>query len=151
MKPRRYRRAGARLPLIVYAAAALFLFVVLAELRPQQPPTASDVITCSEPRIVDGDTFYCGNARIRLAGIDAPEMPGHCATGRKCTAGDPHAARDYLSSITRSEIRCVQQDSDKYGRTVARCTNANGQDLSCAMVESGQAVRRYNRISCFLR
>ncbi len=89
----------------------------------------------------------CGNQRIRLANIDTPEMPGHCAAGRKCVAGDPYAAKAYLSNMTRGSVQCEKIDTDKYGRTVARCT-ASGKDISCEMVKSGHAIERYGRLSC---
>ena len=28
--------------------------------------------------VVDGDPLRCGSERVRLLGIDAPELPGHC-------------------------------------------------------------------------
>ena len=106
-----------------------------------------DRIMCTSPIIIDGDTLHCGRHRIRLAGIDAPEMPGHCRPGRDCTPGDPFAAKAYLRSIARGAVSCRQTDTDVYGRTVARC-EAGGRDLSCAMIAAGHAVRRYGYISC---
>lgn len=85
---------------------------------------------------------------MRLHGIDAPEMPGSCRPGRACTSGDPYAARDELRRLTkRRAVRCVQTDTDDYGRRIVRCT-ADGADLSCAMVASGHAVQRYGRLDC---
>jgi len=104
-------------------------------------------ITCAYPRIIDGDTLECGGRRIRLAGIDAPEMPGHCRRGRDCTPGDPYAAQAYLRSIAQGEVNCRPTDTDAYGRTVARC-GAAGRDFSCAMIAAGHAVRRYGNILC---
>lgn len=104
-------------------------------------------ITCHSPAITDGDTLRCGGHHIRLASIDAPEMPGHCRKGRRCTPGDPHAAKAYLEEITRGPVTCRRIDTDRYGRTVALC-EAGGRDLSCAMVEAGHAVERYGSLSC---
>ena len=104
-------------------------------------------ITCSYPRIIDGDTLECGGRRIRLAGIDAPEMPGHCRRGRDCTPGDPYAAQAHLRMMTQGGVSCRATDTDVYGRTVARC-EAAGRDLSCAMIAAGHAVRRYGYILC---
>ncbi len=105
------------------------------------------IITYQNPFITDGDTLRCGGHRIRLAGIDAPEMPGHCRTGRRCTPGDPYASRDYLKAISRGEVRCYALNQDTYGRTIARCTSAQG-DLSCAMKNAAHAVQRYGGVSC---
>ena len=85
---------------------------------------------------------------MRLYGIDAPEMPGACRPGRRCTPGDPYAARDHLRDLTRGRsVRCEEMDVDSYGRPVVRCL-ADDQDISCAMVASGHAVERYGRLDC---
>lgn len=109
--------------------------------------TESRLFFCHSPYIIDGDTFDCAGTRIRLMGIDAPEMPDHCREGRRCTEGDPFAAKKYLQSLTAGRVNCRAVETDHYGRTIARCT-AGERDLSCAMIASGHAVRRYNRISC---
>lgn len=109
--------------------------------------SSSAHIRCDRPRVIDGDTMDCGGTRIRLASIDAPEMPGHCRTGRDCTPGDPYATRNYLSFLTRGAVECRPVDTDVYGRTVARCS-AGGRDLSCAMVAADRAVNRYGWLWC---
>jgi len=103
--------------------------------------------TCASPRITDGDTLRCGERRVRLANIDAPEMEGRCRPGRRCTPGDPIAARDHLRRLARGPLACRIVDIDHYGRTVARCS-AGGRDLSCAMVAARHAVPRYGRLRC---
>ncbi len=110
-------------------------------------PQREAEIICSRPHITDGDTFRCDGQNIRLANIDAPELPGHCRAGRDCTAGNPHAARDYLHRLTRGRVECQRLSTDVYGRTIARCA-AGGQDLSCAMVGARHAVERYGRLRC---
>lgn len=104
-------------------------------------------MVCARLIVTDGDSLRCNDQRIRLLGIDAPEMPGSCRPGRECVQGDPYAARDHLVSLTRTTVRCTPEGQDRYGRTLARCT-ANGVDLSCAMIRSGHAVRRYADIRC---
>lgn len=111
------------------------------------PKSESPALACDHPRVADGDTLRCGGERVRLLGIDAPEMPGSCRPGRRCVAGDPYAAKDYLISITRTSVSCVAEGRDDYDRVLARC-QANGADLSCAMLDAGHAERRYSAISC---
>lgn len=111
------------------------------------PPPA---IICEAPRVIDGDTLACANlpARIRLIGIDAPELPGHCRKGRVCTPGDPFAAKLHLTRLaTLSPARVLPMGQDRYGRTLARVTFA-GLDASCAMLAAGHAERRYARLRC---
>lgn len=90
---------------------------------------------------VDGDTLRCGQERIRLIGIDAPEMPGHCEQGRECAPGDPIAARASLAGLARGSAEIERDGRDYYGRTLAR-VRVNGTELSCAQLKSGHAVYR---------
>jgi endonuclease YncB( thermonuclease family) len=89
--------------------------------------------------VVDGDTLRCGGERIRLLGIDAAELPGHCRPGRNCVAGDPHAATASLNDAIRGELRIQRFGVDHYGRTLATISGSNG-DLSCWQLGHGQAI-----------
>lgn len=104
-------------------------------------------ITCYNPYIIDGDTLICNNTRIRLAGIDAPEMNGYCRPGRKCVSGDPEASKKYLHEISRGDVTCNPIEIDHYGRTIAYCDAQSG-DLSCSMLAAELATARYRPISC---
>lgn len=109
---------------------------------------SSNTLACSSVKVLDGDTFDCGTTRIRLQGIDAPELEGHCRSGRECAPGDPHASTENLRRlVTWNSVQCRQTDIDAYGRTVARC-KAGKTDLSCAQIEGGYAIRRYALIFC---
>jgi len=104
---------------------------------------------CHAPYVIDGDTLQCGHGpRVRLARIDAPEMPGHCRRGRSCAPGDPFEAKAALvEAIGRQDIECTPVSAsprggasrDRYGRTVARCS-VNGMDLGEYMVAGGLAI-----------
>lgn len=87
----------------------------------------------------DGDTVRCGGERIRLLGIDAPEMPGHCRSGRNCAPGDPYASKQSLAAALSGPIRIERFGEDRYGRTLAALSGGSG-DLSCLQLEQGQAV-----------
>jgi endonuclease YncB( thermonuclease family) len=103
---------------------------------------------CANPIVLDGDTIRCGEVRVRLASIDAPELPGHCRAGRQCVSGDPFASAEGLKVQIRGQaVECRQTDTDRYGRIVAFCSSA-GNDLSCAQVRNGFAVVRYGALSC---
>lgn len=117
---------------------------------PHQPvtPSPSPVFACLELEIIDGDTLRCDGRSIRLASIDAPEMPGHCRRGRTCVDGDPFASKANLEQLTQTgTVECRQIDTDRYNRIVARCS-ANGRDLSCAQVAMGFAIVRYRELVC---
>ena len=114
------------------------------------PADLPPAIICESPRVIDGDTLACANlpANIRLLGIDAPEMPGHCRRGRVCTPGDPVASTAHLRRLAIAAPAVVRQAGfDIYGRVLARVTFGR-IDASCAMIASGHAVPRYSRIRC---
>ncbi|WP_235535228.1 thermonuclease family protein [Sphingomonas sp. Leaf339] len=90
---------------------------------------------------VDGDTLRCGEERIRLIGIDAPELPGHCQKERSCAPGDPIASKEALAAASRGTAEIDRQAYDRYDRTLAR-VRVNGVDLSCAQLAGGHAIYR---------
>lgn len=87
----------------------------------------------------DGDTIRCGNERIRLLGIDAPELPGHCREGRRCAPGDPYAATTSLRKAIAGSVHIERVGRDHYGRTIAALSNNDG-DLSCMQLRNRNAV-----------
>ena len=109
---------------------------------------------CAAAVAIDCDTIKCAApiGNVRLAAIDAPEMPEHCIEGRHCTPGNPFAARKFLIELVKNKrITCHQTDKDSYKRSVALCKTEDGADLSCAMVKSKHAVRRYAPLDCKLQ
>jgi endonuclease YncB( thermonuclease family) len=110
---------------------------------------APAAIACPSPQVVDGDTIDCGRVRVRLARIDAPELPGHCARNRRCAPGDGKASKLALEHLVKGQTLICQpvpasprggSASDRYGRTVARC-RLNGRDIGQAMIAGGWAIR----------
>ena len=79
---------------------------------------------------VDGDTITAGGQAVRLWGIDAPEM--NRAAGRR-------AAGHLRQLIQGAELTCRIKDVDAYDRIVGQCFDAQGRDLACLMVKSGNA------------
>lgn len=96
-------------------------------------------------RVIDADTIDVGSTRVRLFGIDAPEMGQPCAAeGREWDCGA--WARDVVANrFDGTFARCTTKDTDRYGRTVAQCT-VDGQDMGQMIVYSGfaWAYRRYS-------
>jgi micrococcal nuclease len=90
-------------------------------------------------RIIDGDTLRCGTERIRLLGIDAPEMPGHCRAGRQCVDGDPFASTRSLAAAKSDTMQIERYGQDAYGRTLAAIAGEKG-DLSCHQLRTGHAI-----------
>lgn len=104
---------------------------------------AAAIIACTAPKVHDGDTLRCGADRVRLFGVDAPEVR------RGQTPAEPFAydARDELVRLTRGRVGCRVLDRDRYGRFVARCWSDASPDLNAALIRSGLATeyRRYSK------
>ena len=89
---------------------------------------AANEITFSDYSVTDGDTILAKDTRVRLFGIDAPELDEQGG-----------GAQRFLEAFTDGRtIRCHVVDTDRYGRIVGRCY-VGDMDLSCAMVASGHA------------
>ncbi|MDG2515564.1 thermonuclease family protein [Sphingobium yanoikuyae] len=89
---------------------------------------------------VDGDTLRCSEiGRVRLLGIDAPEMAGHCRKGRTCAPGDPVASKKALEKLVARGVTISPVTRDRYGRTVAQ-VYADDKNLACEQLRRGVAV-----------
>lgn len=94
---------------------------------------------CEAPRAGDGDSVHCSKLRLRLIGIDAPELSG-CRRGRQCVAGNGQASKRSLASGLRlGPVRYRPISIDRYGRTVA-AVYAGRTNLSCYQLRRGGAV-----------
>lgn len=97
-------------------------------------------------RVLDGDTFEARvriwpgmevTTRVRLRGIDAPEMHARCDDERVKAI----AARDGLTQIlSEGTVGISRIGQDKYGgRVDADVSTAKTSDVSAAMLERGLA------------
>lgn len=115
------------------AALALAALVVVG-MRLKAPADA----VSGQARVIDGDTIELGGRRLRLAGMDAPELSQLCErAGTTYRCGE--AAREALRDLVRQGIQCTVSGQDRYGRGLATCT-AGGPDLGGLLVRSGMAV-----------
>ena len=93
------------------------------------PPPPAIRHTC----VVDGDTVWIEGEKIRLAGIDAPEINGRCEYERNLA----RQARDRLVSLLNSRTIVIERTgTDRYGRTLAYVSGAGE-----VLVQEGLAKR----------
>ena len=94
----------------------------------------------------DGDSLTVDGKRIRLFGIDAPELGQVCRRGSEQWACGEEAAERLSKLVTGREVRCVPVGTDQHDRVLARCS-AGPADVNRTMVATGYAVafRRYSQ------
>jgi endonuclease YncB( thermonuclease family) len=103
-----------------------------------------------QARVLDGDTIEIAHRRIRLEGIDAPEIGQRCRRpwlGRISTRWDCGAdAKRRLEGLVEGRaVACDSVGSDAYARILGICRVA-GQDLNALLVREGLAwaFRKYS-------
>ena len=100
--------------------------------------------------VTDGDTLVVngkrrharcvGGTRVRLFGIDAPELKQKCrhANARDFLCGRA-AASFLLEHVRGGTVECKGNSVDRYGRLIAVCF-IDGQNLNALLVGEGWAL-----------
>ena len=110
------------------------------------------------PRIIDGDSLEINNNKIRLFGIDAPEIKQICKK--------PYLNISFLVSLSfqkkyecgllvtnqlkklidNKTVKCISESKDRYNRYLSICYLKN-KDINSWLVKNGYAIayRRYSK------
>lgn len=98
-------------------------------------------------RVIDGDSIRIGRIEYRLHGVDAVEGDQLCrrADGEPWPCGS-QARRALGKLVAKQTVTCVHHGKDGYGRTLATCATASGEEINDWLVRQGWAVayRRYS-------
>lgn len=88
--------------------------------------------------VVDGDTFWIGGQKVRVADIDAPEThPSRCAY--EADLGDRATLRlQALLNAGPVTLAAADRDTDRYGRLL-RIVERDGRSLGGQLVAEGLA------------
>ena len=107
-------------------------------------PAVADVT--GKARVVDGDTIHISETKIRLHGIDAPELKQICTAGRTEWACGQAATKALIDAIDGHDVTCRGGKRDRYKRLIAVCY-VGKTDLNAKMVRTGWALayRKYSR------
>ena len=90
---------------------------------------------------IDGDSFAAGNRKLRLDGIDAPELKQTCFDGQNVEWRCGRVARAALEKLLLEPgLSCIAEAQDRYARSVATCRSATTLDIATAQVSEGMAV-----------
>jgi len=90
-------------------------------------------------KIIDGDTIHIDNNKIRLHGIDAPEIKQTCAINNEnwnCGIKSEKALKNF---ILDREVSCQIVDIDRYKRFIGICF-VNNENINKYMVKNGWAI-----------
>lgn len=111
-------------------------------------PTSSLLI--GHARAADGDSLVLDGKRIRLFGIDAPELRQVCKNvGRSWACGE--VAKEKLEAlVSAGEVICKTQSIDAFRRNVATCVIGT-RDVNEAMVRSGYATAYRHYSAAYVR
>ena len=110
------------------------------------------------PRIIDGDSLEINNNKIRLFGIDAPEIKQICkkpylvisflvslSFQKKYECG-LLATNQLKKLIDNKTVKCISENKDRYNRYLSICYLKN-KDINSWLVKNGYAIayRRYSK------
>ena len=100
--------------------------------RPQNlPPIPQTLIISGKAHIIDGDTIKIGKTKIRLAGIDAPEI--NMPWGQK--------SKWAMVEICKGQVITARLDGERsFDRLVATCFLPDGRDIGAEIVKNGLAL-----------
>lgn len=122
----------------------MFKFILIASLAFAGAAHANPSGTI---RVIDADTFDIGGDRVRLFGIDAPEIGQPCVLDRQQIDCGTWVSDLVKARFEGQQARCDFREYDRYGRQVATCAVA-GADMGQVIVAEGWATayRRYSML-----
>lgn len=96
--------------------------------------------------VVDGDTIRLGDRRIRIIGIDAPEVKASCPAEARLAEAASVRLQQLLNAGPFAMVGRVDEPTDRYGRELMalRRTLPDGSEQSIAeMLRNEGLARRY--------
>jgi endonuclease YncB( thermonuclease family) len=88
--------------------------------------------------VVDGDTFWLGGDKIRIADIDTPELAARCPTELALAQRATRRLDDLLNEAPFEMSPVAGRDEDRYGRKL-RIVTRGGRSLGDVLVSEGLA------------
>ena len=127
----------------------LFNFILLILFINISFSNSSDINSIyGKAEVIDGDTIKIKGKKIRLFGIDAPEVDQICFKSSNPYHCGHTAAKALIRYTKNKRIYCYYTELDKYKRILGTCNYGEGiKDINSSMVSSGYAVAyiRYSK------
>lgn len=90
-------------------------------------------------RVVDGDSLAIGEKRLRLVGIDAPELQQTCLRDGKAVQCGVLAKQHLTGLVAATTVSCADHGTDKHGRQLAVCRGSTSTDpVNGTLVKAGE-------------
>ena len=137
---------------LVISICLIFFFLTYNDVKSKEIKTISGTAI-----VTDGDSIKINNKKIRLVGIDAPELKQTCKHGvTEYPCGK--MSKEWLNLLVEDfQITCSYSEKDRYKRILGVCYIGNinsvafkkkvkSLELNSMMVKSGNAVayRKYS-------
>ena len=103
-------------------------------------------VNSNKVKVIDGDTIYLNEKKIRFSGIDTPEIKQVCKKSNEVIKCGIRAKELLINKIGSNKVKCVEEGIDRYKRILAECF-VNNQSLSKYLVREGYAFayRKYSQ------
>ena len=132
------RRRASAFGKLVSVGLTFALFAVLAFLIVELEKSGSQNIS-GNPLVIDGDSLILKDRKLRLLGIDAPELAQKCtADGQQWPCGR-QARAQLRAKINGALVMCTTWGEDRYQRLLATCSTGD-LELNAWLVRQGWAV-----------
>ena len=131
--------------IMIYLILSLIIFISLTFLK--KVSFSNNIEIEGYADIVDGDTIKILKKKIRLSGIDAPEIEQLCTDKNLnewyCGKESKIALKDYIKNKI---IKCISYKKDRYKRIIGECYLGR-QNIQEWMVKNGWAIayRKYSK------
>ena len=118
---------------LLISISLIFFFIIYVDFK------------STKVKVIDGDTIYLNEKKIRFSGIDTPEIKQVCKKNNEVIKCGIRAKELLINKIGNNKVKCVNEGVDRYKRILAECF-VNNQSLSKYLVREGFAFayRKYS-------
>lgn len=95
----------------------------------------SPALALERAHAVDGGTIRVDGERVRVMGLDAPEMRGLCPA----EVAAARRAKDRMTELVAGGVTLRPHGRDRYRRLLAVVEDSRGRDVASVMIREGFA------------